>query len=114
MHETAVAQSLLEVILQEARARDAKPVGAKISCGQLNAVNDDVLSFAFEAISRGTSCEGMSLQIEHKPIEAMCRVCKHPFAIELSDVRCPDCGGGDFELLGDAPLLLEQIEFEKE
>jgi hydrogenase nickel incorporation protein HypA/HybF len=112
MHETAVAQSLVEIITQEARSRHAKPIRAKMSCGELNAINDEALSFAFEAIAAGTPCEGTTLQIEHKPLQAKCRTCGRVFAIDFLNVKCPDCGGSDFELLPDAPLLLEAIEFE--
>jgi len=112
MHETAMAQSLIEVISQEARHYGGRPVRAKMSCGALNAVNDDVLSFAFEALARGTPCEGMQLLIEHKPLQAKCRACGQVFAVNLSSAKCSACGADDFELLPDAPLLLEQIEFE--
>jgi hydrogenase nickel incorporation protein HypA/HybF len=112
MHEAAMAQNLVEVISQEARNYGAKPIRAKMSCGVLNAVNDDVLSFAFEAVAQGTPCEGMRLEIEHKPLQAKCRICSGVFAVDLSNTRCPSCGQDDFELLPDAPLLLEQIEFE--
>ena len=113
MHETAMAQNLVEVILQEARNYGAKPIRAKISCGMLNAVNDDALSFAFEAVARGTPCEGVQLEVEHKPLQGRCRDCGGVFAVDLSNTQCPDCGAEDFELLPDAPLLLEQIEFEE-
>ncbi len=113
MHETAVAQSLIEVISQEAEKRCARPIRAKISCGQLNMVNDEVLSFAFEAVAQGTRCEGMGLEIEHKGLQAECWVCNHTFAVDLADVRCPNCGTENFRLLPDAPLLLEEIEFEE-
>jgi len=113
MHETAVAQSLVELITAEAEKRHARPVRAMLSCGELNAINDDVLSFAFEAIAQGTSCEGMSLQIEHKPLQAKCHACERVFlVVDFSDARCPDCGSEDFEVLPDAPLILEQVEFE--
>ena len=112
MHETAVAQSLVETISQEARTRHAKPIGAKMSCGQLNAVNDEVLTFAFDAVARGTVCEGMQLQIEHKPIRAKCATCDRLFDVTLSEASCPHCESKDFALLPDAPLILEEIEFE--
>jgi hydrogenase nickel incorporation protein HypA/HybF len=113
MHEATVAQSLIEVILQEAETRHAKPVCARMSCGELNKINDDVLSFAFEAVAQGTLCEGMKLQIEHKPVQARCRPCGSVFAVDVSKIQCPDCHGGDFELLPDAPLVLDEIEFER-
>ncbi|UCD50485.1 MAG: hydrogenase maturation nickel metallochaperone HypA [Phycisphaerales bacterium] len=114
MHETVVAQNMVEAISQEARAHGGRPVRAKISCGQLNAVNDEVLSFAFEAISQGTPCEGMALQVEHKPLQATCKRCGGTFDVVLSNAQCLECQSDEFELLPDAPLLLEEIEFEKE
>jgi hydrogenase nickel incorporation protein HypA/HybF len=114
MHETAVAQGLIDAILQEAEKQDGRPTRAKMSCGQLNAVNDEVLRFAFEAISQGTACEGMTLEIEHKPMQARCRACDRAFFVELTAPRCPHCGRDDFALLPDAPLVLDEIEFEKE
>jgi len=114
MHETMVAQSLLATISDEAAKQNAKPIGAKISCGTLNAVNDEVLYFAFEAIAKGTNCEGMKLEIEHKPIRGRCKNCNEIFEFELCRPNCPKCGSEQFDLLADAPLLLEEIEFETE
>lgn len=114
MHEASVAQELVEVICREARKQDAKPVAAKISCGELNALNDEVFSFAFEAIAKGTACEGMTLHVEHKPLQARCRTCEAMFDLRTSELRCPHCSAEEFELLGDAPLVLEEIEFDKE
>jgi Zn finger protein HypA/HybF involved in hydrogenase expression len=68
MHETMVAQSLLVAISDEAAKHNAKPVGAKISCGELSVINDEALCFAFEAVAKGTLCEGVKLEIEHKPM----------------------------------------------
>jgi hydrogenase nickel incorporation protein HypA/HybF len=112
MHETMVAQSLMDIILEEAAKQNAKPVSAKITCGTLNAVNDEVLRFAFEAVAKDTSCEGVELRIEHKPIRARCKDCGREFDVELSDPACPACETGVFELLPDAPLVIEEITFQ--
>ncbi len=114
MHETMVAESLLETISAEAAKQNAKPVNARISCGTLNAINDEVLRFAFEAMTKGTLCEGMKLEIEHKPMQGQCKNCNENFKIDLSCLKCPKCGSEDFILLPDAPLLLEEIEFQTE
>lgn len=114
MHETMVAENLLATISAETAKQKARPVSAKISCGLLNAVNDEVLCFAFEAIVKGTACEGMKLEIEHKPMQGRCKNCEQNFEIELCHPKCPKCNSEDFELLPDAPLVLETIEFETE
>jgi hydrogenase nickel incorporation protein HypA/HybF len=114
MHETMVAESLMTIIAEQGVKNNAKPIAAKISCGMLNPVNDEVLRFAFEAITKNTPCEGVKLYVEHKPIRAQCRNCDANFDIDMSRPECPKCGRADFELLPDAPLVLEEIEFQTE
>ena len=114
MHEMMVAQSLLITISDEITKQKAKPISAKISCGTLNAINDEVLGFAFEAIAKGTPCEGMKLQVEHKPIQCRCKNCDEVFDFELHHPTCSKCQSEDFQMLPDAPLILEEIELETE
>lgn len=112
MHESMVAQSLLDTITAEAKKQNGRPVKARISCGTFNAINDDVLSLAFEAIARGTVCEKMQLEIKHQPMLAKCRNCSKEFEVDIMNPSCKHCSSNQFELLPDAPLLLEEIEFE--
>jgi len=114
MHELMVAQSLLASIGAEAEEQNAKPLAARVSCGVFNAINDDTLFFAFEAIAKGTVCEGVKLEVVHKPIQARCRNCRNIFEFDIAAPACTNCGGGDFDLLTDPPLLLEEIEFDME
>lgn len=88
-----------------------KPIRAKISCGILNAINDELFVEAFRAIGKGTSCEGISLEIEHKPMLGLCKKCGQEFNVDFSKCCCASCGSVDFKLLEDAPLILEEIEF---
>lgn len=111
MHEATIAQSVLAAVLAEAKKQNARPVAVKISCGVLNGVNAESLRFAFEAISKGTACEGIKLDVEQKPIQARCKKCDYTFAFELHEPSCPKCRCDDFELLSDAPLMLDEIEF---
>jgi len=154
MHETVLAQNLLAAILAEVAKHNAKPLAAKISCGQLSAVNDQALCFAFEAVAKDTPCQTTKLIIEHKPLQAACSRCSRTFDITLHTRRnlsqntechserseesppsmtltsstkrqtqadrqglvskCPHCSSSDFQLLPDAPLMLEEIEFDRD
>jgi hydrogenase nickel incorporation protein HypA/HybF len=112
MHETMVAHSILSTVSAHATELSAKPISAKISCGQLNPINDEVLNFAFEAAAEGTVCEGMKLQVVHIPLKATCKKCGGSFDFDIYSPTCPDCGSEEFGINPDAPLLLEEIEFE--
>jgi len=117
MHETMIAQSLLAAIAQEAaKLPNAKPVRAKISCGKLYAINDELLTFAFEVVSKGTPCEGVKIEIETIPLRAVCRHCGKTFDLNLEQVeqRCTYCGSDSYDVQPDAPLTLEQVQFEQE
>ncbi|MBE0537602.1 MAG: hydrogenase maturation nickel metallochaperone HypA [Phycisphaerae bacterium] len=112
MHEAMIAQSILEAIIQEAAERGLRPLRARISCGELNPINDEAVNFAFEIAARGTACEGMRLEVRHVPLRATCESCGHTFEFDIYSPACPGCGGADFKMNPDAPLLLEEIEFE--
>lgn len=112
MHETMVARSILSAILAQAGELGAKPISAKISCGQLNPINDEALNFAFEVAAKGTVCERMKLEVVHIPLKATCKRCGKKFDFDIYSPACPDCRSEEFEIGPDAPLLLEEIEFE--
>ena len=112
MHETVVAQSIFETILQHANELGKKPVSTKMSCGQLNPINDEVMNFAFEAAAKGSVCEGMTLHIEHIPLKAKCNECGEVFSFDIYAGGCTKCQSMDIKFEPDAPLLLEEIEFE--
>jgi len=114
MHETAIAQGLFDAIEQEAKKQNAKPLSAKMTCGLLNAVNGEVLQFAFAAICKGTICEKTKLNIYHKPLQGQCEKCDKQFEIEISKLLCPRCGSGRFKLLPGEPIMLQEIEFDME
>lgn len=112
MHETMVAKNLFDSIIAEATKQNGKPVRAAISCGTFGAVNDEILTFAFDAIAKGSICENMTLEIEHKAIQGKCGQCQKQFDFDLMSQACAHCGSDKFDLLPDPPLLLDEIEFE--
>ncbi|MFA5293532.1 MAG: hydrogenase maturation nickel metallochaperone HypA [Phycisphaerae bacterium] len=112
MHEVFVAENIVESILAQVKKRSGKVVRAVISCGQMNALNDEAMEFAFDSAAEGTICKGAKLKIKHIPLKAVCKSCHKKFNFDLYEPQCPKCGKSDFSLGDDAPLLLEEIEFE--
>ena len=112
MHETAVAESILRTILEHTDNVGAIPVSATISCGQFNTLNDEVMQFAFETAAADTVCRHMKLNIKHIPLRATCKQCKTTFEFDIYNPACNQCESTEFDFEPDAPLLLEEIEFE--
>lgn len=113
MHEAMVAENIVESILEQVPKKSGKVVRVVISCGQINALNDEAMEFAFEAASEGTICKGAKLKIKHIPLKAVCNNCHKKFNYDLYDPQCPKCGKSDVAIGEDAPLLLQEIEFEE-
>ena len=112
MHETMVAQSMLDTILAEAEKINLRPLSATVSCGQLNPINDEVLTFAFDAAANGTVCKGMKINVIHNTLKANCTKCDHTFDFDIYSPFCDKCKNEDINIQPDALLLLEEIEFE--
>ena len=112
MHETMVAKNVLDTILKEAEKLGAKPLSAVISCGQLNPINDEVLDTAFQLAAENTVCSDMKLSVKHIPLKSDCNNCKQTFDFDIYSPFCPNCKSSDFQIAPDAPLMLEEIEFE--
>src|SRR3989339_1583652 len=72
MHEAAVAQSIFDTVMAEAQKQKAKPIRAKITCGKFEAVNEEILAFAFSAIAKDTIAKDMKIDVETKPVTALC------------------------------------------
>lgn len=113
MHEMSVADSLIETIITEAKKLNARPVKVTISCGQLNPINDEVMQTAFEVVTRDTICEDAELVVVHVSWRAECRECGHKYDFDVYDPKCPKCESTEVDLQEDAPLQLDEIEFDE-
>ncbi len=65
MHEVGIAHSILEAVRIEMRPYSmARPVKVTVRIGAMSGVDRNSLSFCFEAITRGTPFEAMTLALE--------------------------------------------------
>lgn len=113
MDETAIAQSILESILEEAGKIHKRPLAATLSYGVMRGIDGDLLCQAFTQLAAGTACEGMALHIMEVPVQIRCQSCGAVDAYELSSPACAACGSSSFQFLPDAPILLEDIDFQE-
>lgn len=113
MHELAVAQSLLEIVEQEAKPYEgARVVRIWLRIGRMSAVVPDALRFAFDAITRGGMAEGAALEIEEVPLSIRCHVCEEVFTVGDPFLICPQCGAADVELVSGRELEIRSMEIE--
>jgi hydrogenase nickel incorporation protein HypA/HybF len=65
MHEVGIAESILDAVRTEMRPHaGARPIKVTVKVGAMAGIDRDSLSFCFEAITRATLFESMTLVIE--------------------------------------------------
>ncbi len=113
MHELAITQSMLNLVLEQAEKAGAKEVGKiNLVIGEMTGVVDECVKFYFDFLSRGTSAEGAALSFTMVPTTARCRGCDKAFELKEFDWACPYCQGSDMEIVAGKELFVESIEVE--
>jgi len=113
MHEMSIAQSLLDIILQEGETHHVRRVvSVALKVGELSSVVPESLRFCFELIAQGTIVEGAELQIERVPVTSRCEDCGAKFSVEQLAFICPSCGSRRVEVLSGRELNIQSLEVE--
>lgn len=113
MHELSIAQSMLEIIEQEAAFFNRSKVTIiRLRIGKLSGIVPDALRFAFEIISKGSVAEDASLDIEEVPISIKCNECRKTFGVDDPFMICPHCDGLNVELVSGKELEIKELEID--
>ena len=107
MHELAIAQSVVDVVLRRTGDRPVSTV--RLQVGRLSGVVPDSLLFCFDLTTSGTPLEGAVLQIDEPTGRAQCRSCGGEFALDDLFLLCP-CGSADVELLAGRELQVTSVD----
>ncbi|MFH1650694.1 MAG: hydrogenase maturation nickel metallochaperone HypA [Chloroflexota bacterium] len=111
MHELAITQSLLELVLAEAQKAGAEKVlEVNVVLGEMSGVVDHFIESNFSLLSRDTAASGARLTFHKVPQEARCRRCGHLFHPGDSRWACPECQSPEMEITAGSELYVESIE----
>ena len=115
MHELGIALQIVRIALGAVPgdARSAKVETVRLNIGTLSAVVPDSLRLCFSLAARDTQLEGARLVINEVPASARCRTCSHEWAIDDYMFVCPECDGGDIEMVSGRELDVESIEIKE-
>ncbi len=93
MHESHLAEDVLELVLREARQRGAGKIKkAQIMMGEMLMAQPESLKLAFTGLSKGTPAEGAILEIETVSPKVYCQECQRDLSEEMPVSACPACG----------------------
>jgi len=121
MHEMSIAQSILEVVQQYAKANDragdagaSKVKSIRLRIGEMAGVVPESLRFCFEVASEGTVAQGAELLIDEVPVRCHCVSCGVDFSAERFLFLCPTCGASDVEVLSGNELDVVELDLLEE
>jgi hydrogenase nickel incorporation protein HypA/HybF len=111
MHEMAVTQSMLEIVLRHARQAGGARVSAiHLVVGQLSSIIDDSVAFYWDFVARGTPAEGARLVFRRVPARFGCQACGHEFVPAGESWECPACASAQVRVKAGDEFFVESIE----
>jgi hydrogenase nickel incorporation protein HypA/HybF len=114
MHEMAVTQSIMDIVLRHGEQAGARQIVAvNLVIGDLTGFVDDSIQFYFDFLSRDTLAQGAQLRFERVPARVRCHSCGSEYA--PPDTRlwtCPECDALGGEIIAGREFAVASIEIE--
>lgn len=113
MHELAITQNILDIVLIEAKAAQSdKITKINLVIGELSGVVSDCVQFYFDFLKKGNPAEGATIDFRLVPAELRCRDCQTNFNPQDSAWICPHCQSTRLEVISGRNCYIESIEVE--
>lgn len=111
MHEMALAEGILDIVLSYADKNEAKKVTAvSVLVGEMTGVVPESLEFCFSSLAKGTKAENAELILKHVPLIGKCLDCGREAKIEHYNFTCSKCGSVRMETISGRELRVESLE----
>lgn len=113
MHEMSLAESMLQIIEDNARSGGyARVKTVWLEVGRLAGVEPEALRFCFDAVTRDSLAEGASLVILETAGIGRCLTCGKSVEVAQRYDPCPECGGFPVEVTGGTEMRISELEVE--
>jgi len=111
MHEMSLAEGILQIVEDAARANAAERVrSVQLEIGALSHVEEQALRFCFDAVTRGTVADGAELEVLPTPGRAWCMPCGESVALGRLGDACPRCGSYQLQVTQGEEMRVREIE----
>lgn len=111
MHEMSIVAGVLDSVIPAAEEAGAlKVTGITLRIGDMTDIVDEALTFAFEALTENTMCEGAQLVVEPVHPKSMCFECGNEFEHDRFHRSCPQCGSFETKTIRGRELEIASIE----
>jgi hydrogenase nickel incorporation protein HypA/HybF len=114
MHEMAVTESILGIVVRHAQRAGARRVlGVNLVIGDLTGFIDESIQFYFDFLSRETVAQGAQLHFDRIPARVRCPACGAEYEPPKSRLwACPQCGAAGGQVTAGREFSVASIEVE--
>jgi len=113
MHEMSIAESVLQIIEDKARADGyARVRTVWLEIGQLAAVEKESLRFCFDVVTRDSVAQDARLEIIETAGQGWCMECACSVALPALYEPCPNCGSFQIEVTSGEEMRVKELEVE--
>jgi hydrogenase nickel incorporation protein HypA/HybF len=111
MHELALTQSIVEMVLDRAQDEGMQIVTRVVlEVGTAAGVDSEALRFCFDAVTRDTPAQGADLAIDAISLRAVCRSCGEEFEPDSLIADCPRCHAFAPKFISGQELRVREFE----
>ncbi len=109
MHEMSIAQSIIEILLEEVPDPNSKIQTVILKTGVLQQILPESLTFYYDILKNDyEQLKDSQLLIEEEKIKGKCMKCEKIYIIENLFFLCPNCNTG-VEILQGNEIYIEKI-----
>jgi hydrogenase nickel incorporation protein HypA/HybF len=113
VHEMSIAESVLQIIEDQARADGYAKVNAVwLEIGLLAGVETESLRFCFDVVTRDSVAQDARLEIIATAGQGWCLQCAHSVAVTARYEPCPNCGSFQVQVTGGEEMRVKELEVE--
>ncbi|TVR70285.1 MAG: hydrogenase maturation nickel metallochaperone HypA [Spirochaetaceae bacterium] len=116
MHELAVTEAIVKLVLDTARRERARRVvTVNLRIGEMSDLKAEWIQRYFDHLAVGTIAAGARILVETTVPSFQCDHCGERFSRSLRGVEsitCPRCESGSCTLTGGMEYLVENVEIE--
>jgi len=113
MHEMSLAEGILQIVEDAAKAEGSTRVKAVwLEIGQLSSVETEALRFCFDAVTRDSVAQDARLEIIETPGQGWCMKCSRNVPVTALYEPCPICGSHQIQVTGGGEMRVRELEVE--
>lgn len=114
MHEAKFTEQIVGSIIEELKQYpDHKPKHIKVKVGEVFHLEKESVLFHYTLLTKGTSLEGIKIDLEEDPLQVKCSACQAAGGVEDHHLlMCSHCGSRDVSVLSGNEIFTEFIDIE--